>query len=419
MTLRPDWSLRVRILGALALVLAVNGLVVAALGWATVSLVSIAGGAVSTDLALPATVAGLLSGAIALVALQIRYGSRAVVSDLEAEPVEGDGPRGVATRLRRLATLADAPPPAVAVADRDEPVSLTVRIEGETTVVVTTGLLESLEDDELDATLAHELAHVANRDVTVVTAIAALVAVGDGLLARERILRRVLGVTANAAVLGGASLVLFALPLLALGIGYLAVSAVARLLVAVNAITLGLFANAREFAADRAASRLTGNPAALASALERLERSRPAQDARLGASATLGIVSHTLTFDEDDDGDHWIEPWLPDPALFGDPERTRRPRESGGEGAQPGGIAERLGSRVGEWVRRRLVGPVVGWLRGLVGPVVGWLRGLVGPVVGWLRGLVGPAVGRLRGLAGSPRTHPPTERRVERLSALE
>lgn len=385
MALTPDHRLRIRIAGALALVVAVNGLLLSAVAWSVHRVLSASGRAVSLEFGLPIprfplVVGAVLLGAIALVAVQARYGFRLVASDLDLEAVDGDGPRNVAGRVRRLAAQADVPAPTVAVADREEPGCLTVGTQRSPTIVVTAGLLETLDDRELDAALAHEIAHVANRDLPVVTAVAATVAIGDRLLERERKLRGVLWGLALVALFSGAGLLILAVPLLALSLVYIAVSAVARALLAVNAVALGLFSKTREYAADRGASRLTGDPAALAGALETLEGVRPERDARLHATATLGIVPQPLSLDRSDEDDErtWFDRWFVD-------QFTVETVDEESEG--PPGYVDRAVERVETWLRTRILDPAKAGVRRLLG---------------W-----------------RPPTHPPTESRVERLRRLE
>ncbi|ELY75628.1 peptidase M48 Ste24p [Natrinema pellirubrum DSM 15624] len=370
MPLSPDRRLRLRIVGALTLVVGVNVGVLSVLVWSGLRVAAVGGWSRPAAVGVPFVVGTVLLGAVGLVALQARYGSRSAVAGLELTVPEGDGPRNVAGRVQRLATQAAVPVPSVAIADRAEPTCLTVGSRRSPTIVVTRGLLAELDDDELDAALAHEVAHVANRDLPVVTAVAATVAIGDRLLERERLLRRVLE---NAVLLGlftGVGIFILAVPILVIGVVYLLVSAVARALLGVNAIALGLFAKTREYAADRGASQLLGDPAALASALETLSDSRPKRDVRLHASATLGIVSQPLPVStDDDDGEvHWVERFLP-PVSFEGP-------------ADPRGLNRGL-----VWLHVRVVRPAVAAVRRLLG---------------W-----------------RPATHPSTEARIEQLRTLE
>lgn len=376
MPLSPDRRLRIRIAGALALVVGVNAVLLSIAVWSGLRMLSASGRSPPTEYGLPLGIGAVLLGGVALVALQARYGSRKVLDGLSLEEFEDGGPRNVAERVRRLAKQADVPTPSVAVADRPEPSCLTVGSQRSPRIVVTAGLLETLDDDELDAALAHEIAHVANRDLPVVTAVAATVAIGDRLLERERLLRRVLNSMVLIAIFTGVGTFLLAVPIVVLGLVYLIFSSVARGLLGVNAIALGLFAKTREYAADRGASQLTGDPAALASALERLEDDRPARDLRLHASATLGIVPRPLVLkdDDDDDEEHWVERFFP-------------PMEAETEESEDRGAVGRGLARVATWIYTRTVVPATSGVRRL--------------------------------LAWRPSTHPATGARIEQLRTIE
>ncbi|TMT81771.1 peptidase M48 [Haloterrigena sp. H1] len=369
MSLSPNRQLQVRIAGTLALVVGVNVVVLSILVWSGLHVVSASGWSLPTEVGFPLTVGAVLLGGVGLVALQGRYGSRKAVGRLSLNEFDRSGPRNVTGRVRRLATQADVPTPSVAVADRAEPGCLTVGTQRSPTIVVTTGLLKQLDDDELDAALAHEVAHIANRDLPVATAVAATVALGDQLFERERLLRRVLGNMVMIGLFTGIGIFILAIPILVLGLAYLVVSLVARGLLGVNAIALGLFSRTREYAADRGASQLTGDPSAVAGALETLEDERPKRDARLHASATLGIVPRPLLVEEDDDDEeHWVERYLPAVSIEG-PE-------------DPSGLNRGL-----VWLYARLVSPVIAEVR--------------------------------RMLRWRPSTHPATETRIDQLRALE
>ncbi len=86
--------------------------------------------------------------------------------------------------IERLCQLADLPKPKVAVADNDIPNAFAAgRSRKTATVCVTPGLMTRLEPKELEGVIAHELAHVANRDVAVMT-IASFLATLAGLVIR-------------------------------------------------------------------------------------------------------------------------------------------------------------------------------------------------------------------------------------------
>src|SRR5690349_19430807 len=72
--------------------------------------------------------------------------------------------------IERLCVQADLPKPAIAVADTDMPNAFaTGRSQKHSTVCVTTGLMRLLSPAELEGVMAHELTHIANRDVAIMT----------------------------------------------------------------------------------------------------------------------------------------------------------------------------------------------------------------------------------------------------------
>jgi heat shock protein HtpX len=166
--------------------------------------------------------------------------------------------------VERLCGLADLPPPRLGVMPTDVPNAFSAgRTPKRAVVVVTRGLLERLDDDELEAVLAHELAHVANRDAFVMTIAAAPTMLGRKVLWGFASLP----VTAEGAgkkVLAAIALLYF-LPLLLVG---WIVYAFATLLV--MSIT-----RYREYVADRGAALLTGAPEQLMSALQKIADAFP------------------------------------------------------------------------------------------------------------------------------------------------
>src|ERR671931_1255263 len=86
--------------------------------------------------------------------------------------------------VERLCAMADLPKPRVAVIDSDVPNAFaTGRSPNHAAVAVTRGLWERLEPQEIEGVLAHELSHVANRDVLVMT-VASFFAMLAGMLTR-------------------------------------------------------------------------------------------------------------------------------------------------------------------------------------------------------------------------------------------
>ena len=85
----------------------------------------------------------------------------------EVSPEEAPELHGM---IDRLCALADMPKPRVGIADTDLPNAFaTGRSPNRSVVCVTTGILRKLNAEELEGVLAHELSHVAHRDVMVMT----------------------------------------------------------------------------------------------------------------------------------------------------------------------------------------------------------------------------------------------------------
>lgn len=273
--------------------------------------------------------AWILVGGAALVVAQGAFGYRRALDADGVQRLTADDRPELRTTLTRLAVAADVPSPDLAVVDHDRPNSFTVGRPGAATVVLTTGLLDRLDDRELRAVLAHEVAHLVHRDVTVTTVASAVVPLTDAaidgvpaLLAalqeridragerlRERLAptdgrfaadRRLAPVAALAAFIAVAVALLTTLhraPVRALAyaativVVYRPVARVPQLpLEAATAVAVGVLSRARELAADRTAAQLTGDPAALASALRTVhDDARP--DLRLrSASQALCIA---------------------------------------------------------------------------------------------------------------------------------
>ena len=157
--------------------------------------------------------------------------------------------------IDRLCAMADMPKPRVGVADLDIPNAFATGRSPERAVVcVTTGILGKLTAEELEAVLAHELSHVAHRDVLVMT-LASTAGIVAGMLTRG-------------AAWGGFGL--FRSRDSNTGIAVLGAVVVSLVVYAVSFFLLRLLSRYRELAADRAGAYLTMRPAALASALQKI-----------------------------------------------------------------------------------------------------------------------------------------------------
>jgi heat shock protein HtpX len=173
--------------------------------------------------------------------------------------------------IDRICALADMPKPRVAVARSDIPNSFaTGRNERTALVCATTGLLRRLEPDELEGVLAHEMSHVAHRDVVVMT-IASFLGVLAGVITRIALFS---GLSRSARNAGP------------LGLAILLIPVVSAVVYAVGFLLIRLLSRYRELSADRAAALLTGKPSALASALTKVSGNMariPTRDLRKAA----------------------------------------------------------------------------------------------------------------------------------------
>jgi len=177
----------------------------------------------------------------------------------EVTPEEAPKLHGI---VDRLCALADMPKPRVAIAPADMPNAFaTGRNSKNAVLVVTTGLMRRLDDQELEGVIAHEMSHVAHKDVVVMT-IASFLGIVAGLLVRFAFYGELFGGGGgrgnNNNNNGGA------LPIL------LIVMAVSVVVYAISFLLIRLLSRYRELAADRAGALLTGQPSALASALTKV-----------------------------------------------------------------------------------------------------------------------------------------------------
>jgi heat shock protein HtpX len=177
----------------------------------------------------------------------------------EVTPEEAPKLHGI---VDRLCALADMPKPRVAIAPTDMPNAFaTGRNSKNAVLCVTTGLMRRLDDKELEGVIAHEMSHVAHKDVVVMT-IASFLGIVAGLLVRFAFYGELFGGGGgrgnNNNNNGGA------LPIL------LIVMLVSVVVYAISFLLIRLLSRYRELAADRAGALLTGQPSALASALTKV-----------------------------------------------------------------------------------------------------------------------------------------------------
>ncbi len=197
-------------------------------------------------------VVGLLIGGFSIV--QFLYSHKIALRTMGAKEVSPEEYPELHSTIERLSRQADLPKPTVAVTQSKVPNAFaTGPTQKKGVVCVTSGILNTLDDDELEGVLAHELAHIKNRDMAVMTIASLLATIAFTIVrfgaffggGRDR-------------QGGGGVLVAILVSLVVWVISYLLMRALSRY---------------REYSADRGAATITGNPTALASALMTIDDS--------------------------------------------------------------------------------------------------------------------------------------------------
>ncbi len=234
--------------------------------------------------------AGAAAGVIVVVAVimlsfQLFASDKVALATLGAKEVTPSEQPELHGIIERLCVQADLPKPRVCVMNTSMPNAFAMgRSQKSATVCATTGILGMLDTAELEGVMAHELTHVINRDVMVMT-MASFFATLAALIAQF------------ALFFGGG-----------FGGGYgrsneeeegiILVLLVSVIVYAISFLLLQALSRYREFAADRGSAVLTGRPSALSSALIKISGTMdriPAQDMRAaeGMSAFFIVPART------------------------------------------------------------------------------------------------------------------------------
>ncbi len=203
----------------------------------------------------------VLVGSVLFVGFQYKFGKWAALRSVGAEDMPEEGEyRRIHQRVEELSRAMGIDKPRLMVAEMGVPNAFAVGRKGAGTVVVSEEIMRILDDEELDGVLAHELAHIRNRDVVVMVlgqSIASMV----GILVQFAIIfsgRRGIGQ--------------FILGMIA--------GQIAQMLVMIFVLAISRY---REYVADADAAEYTNNPEAMARALEKIsdgaERARESRAA--------------------------------------------------------------------------------------------------------------------------------------------
>jgi len=218
--------------------------------------------------ALVVMVGGALGGRTGIIiafgfALAMNFGSywfsdKIVLTMTRARPVEPGSAPELEGMIGRLSMSAGIPTPRLFVVDDPTPNAFaTGRDPAHGVVAVNSGLLQMLHRDEVEGVVAHEIAHIKNRDI-LTSAVAATLAGAVSSIANMAMWAAMFGGMRSDDDEGGGG-----------GIGALAMMILAPIAAMIIQMAVS---RSREYAADAEGARISGKPAALASALANLER---------------------------------------------------------------------------------------------------------------------------------------------------
>jgi heat shock protein HtpX len=174
-----------------------------------------------------------------------------------AKIVERDQAPELHAMVERLAAMADLPKPRIAIIDTDMPNAFaTGRSPKHAAVAVTTGLWRRLEPREVEGVIAHELTHIGNRDVLIMT-LASFFAMLAGVLTRVGLWGGMMGGgnRNNNDNSGYVWIIVFLVSIVTYALSWILIQTISRY---------------REFAADRGSALITGAPEHLMSALQKI-----------------------------------------------------------------------------------------------------------------------------------------------------
>ena len=208
--------------------------------------------------------------------LQYFYSDKMILMSMGAKIVSESEAPELHQIVSRLCAIAGLPMPRIAIVNTSMPNAFaTGRNQKNAVVAVTTGIMQQLNRSELEAVLAHELTHVKNRDMMVITIATFLSSIAQILV---RFLPFFGGGGSRNRDSGGSFVVMFVVSLVVWIVSFILIRALSRY---------------REFAADRGSAIITGQPSNLASALMKISGAKvPTQDLRKveGPVSALFIV---------------------------------------------------------------------------------------------------------------------------------
>lgn len=206
----------------------------------------------------------LFAGGLFLV--QLFASDKLALRSMGAKEVSAAEAPELHAMIERLCVQADLPKPKIAVADTPMPNAFAMgRSQKSATVCATTGIMGLLSPSELEGVMAHELTHIANRDMVIMTVASFFASVAAMI-------------TQFGFFFGGGS------DSDDDGPGFLVVILVSMVVYVISFLLMQALSRYREFAADRGSAVITGRPSGLASALVKISGVNeriPQQDLRV------------------------------------------------------------------------------------------------------------------------------------------
>ena len=199
----------------------------------------------------------------ALTLSQLFLSDKLALKSMGAKEVSPEEAPGLHAMIERLCIQADLPKPKIAVADTSVPNAFAMgRSPKNATVCATTGIMRTLSPAELEGVMAHELAHVKNRDVLIMTVASFFASIASMIMQ-------------FAFFFGGSDD--------DGGAPFLVILAASFAVYIISFFLMLALSRYREFSADRGAALVTGRPSALSSALMKISsamEATPTKDLR-------------------------------------------------------------------------------------------------------------------------------------------
>ena len=223
----------------------------------------------------------VIVGGLALA--QLFTSDKLALASVGAKEVTPAQAPGLHALIERLCIQADLPKPKICVADTPVPNAFAMgRSQKKAVVCATTGLMNTLSPSELEGVMAHELSHVKNRDVLVMT-VASFFATIASMISQ-------FGLFFGGGFGGGGGDDEDG------GLPFLAIILISFIVYAISFVLILALSRYREFSADRGAALVTGRPSALSSALVKIQNQMehtPQQDLRAAGQMNAFFIVPT------------------------------------------------------------------------------------------------------------------------------